>query len=75
MAKMQWGLFLFYTIVGSFVWNTVLVHLGAAAGASWQKIVEGTDKFAHIVIIILIAAFAVLTLLFFKKTFWRIKKG
>ena len=74
MAKMQWGLFLLYTIVGSFVWNTVLVHLGAAAGASWQKIVEGTDKFAHIVIIILIAAFAVLTLLFFKKRFLTDKK-
>ncbi len=70
MAKMQWGLFLLYTIVGSFVWNTVLVHLGAAAGASWQNIVEGTNTYAHIILIILIAIFAVLALFFFKKRFW-----
>lgn len=74
MAKMSWGLFLIYTIAGSFVWNTILVHLGAAAGASWQNIVTGTNTYAHIIVIVLLGVFAVLALLFIKKRFLTDKK-
>lgn len=53
MAKMDFGSFLILTTLGTFVWNIVLVHLGAAAGASWGKIVEGTDVYQTITIVIL----------------------
>ncbi|HHU74776.1 MAG TPA: DedA family protein [Clostridiales bacterium] len=53
MAKMKFGIFLVLTTIGSFVWNIVLVYLGAAAGEAWEKIVAGTDTYQTITIIIL----------------------
>lgn len=38
MAKMAIGPFLSLTILGSLIWNTVLIYLGCMAGASWSKI-------------------------------------
>ena len=37
MAKMNFSKFFILTSFGSLIWNTVLVTLGAIAGASWQK--------------------------------------
>ncbi|HWT75264.1 MAG TPA: DedA family protein [Mobilitalea sp.] len=53
MAKMQFGMFLLLTTIGSLVWNTVLVNLGAIAGASWEKIVTGMDVYQTITIAVL----------------------
>jgi membrane protein DedA with SNARE-associated domain len=51
---MKLGIFLPLTLLGSFVWNTLLVYLGAAAGASYQKILEGTDLYKKITVIVLV---------------------
>lgn len=40
MANMALGRFLWMTVLGSFLWNLVLICAGAAAGSSWQKAVE-----------------------------------
>jgi len=53
MAKMKFGIFLLLTALGSFVWNIVLVYLGVAAGASWTKVVAGTDIFTKVTIVVL----------------------
>lgn len=37
MAHMHFSKFFLLTSLGSLIWNTVLVTLGAVAGASWQK--------------------------------------
>lgn len=37
MAHMHFSKFFLLTSFGSLIWNTVLVTLGAVAGASWQK--------------------------------------
>jgi LPXTG-motif cell wall-anchored protein len=59
MAKMDFGIFLLLTSIGSFIWNTVLVYLGVYAGASWEKIVAGTGVYQTVTIVILgIAAIA-----------------
>lgn len=61
MAKMRFDLFVILTTLGSFIWNIILVYLGAAAGASWEKIVEGTDVYKTITVIVLgVIALAVL---------------
>ncbi|NLP35006.1 MAG: DedA family protein [Clostridiales bacterium] len=57
MSKMSFHVFLPFTALGSLVWNIVLVYLGAAAGASWEKIVEGTDAYKIITIIVLAIIF------------------
>lgn len=38
MAKMEFIPFFVYTVIGSTVWNFLLVSLGAALGASWIKV-------------------------------------
>ncbi len=48
MAKMEFGIFLLLTSVGSLVWNIVLVNLGVLAGNSWEKIVDGVGVYQTI---------------------------
>ena len=55
-AKMKMLPFLLLTTAGSFIWNTVLVYLGALAGKSWSKIAGYMDTSSTIVLIILIIA-------------------
>jgi membrane protein DedA with SNARE-associated domain len=69
MAKMKIGLFLLYTTIGSLVWNTLLVHLGVAAGESWESIVTGTNTYATITIFILIIIAVILFGVFINKRF------
>ena len=58
MAKMPMGRFLLYTAAGSFVWNTVLIHLGAAAGQGWALVAERFSAASHLVGWLLAAAAA-----------------
>lgn len=55
-AKMKMLPFLLLTTAGSFIWNTVLVYLGALAGKSWSKIAGYMDTYSTIVLVILIIA-------------------
>lgn len=37
-ARMPWRRFLFYTALGSLIWNTALAYLGWAFGANWASL-------------------------------------
>ncbi len=67
VSKMELSSFIIMTIVGSFVWNTVLVCLGAFAGSSWSKIVEGSEMYKTVVLIILGVALVLTIGVYFKK--------
>ena len=54
-AKMNPVTFLLLTTLGSAVWNTVLLSLGAAAGASWNKIVTCMDAYTGIAVAVIAA--------------------
>ncbi|WP_034552592.1 DedA family protein [Carnobacterium funditum] len=59
MAKMKIGLFLFFTTVGSFIWNTILIYFGALVGSNWKVIVYYMSiysKIAYVIIFIVILA-------------------
>ena len=58
MAGLKMGSFLLDTIVGSLVWNLVLVSAGAFLGASWQKICEWMQVYSEAAGIIFTAAAA-----------------
>jgi len=62
MARMNLVRFLLYTTAGSFVWNAVLVHLGAAAGESWALLARHFADGSGAVRWVLVAAAAVLLL-------------
>ncbi|ALS25889.1 alkaline phosphatase [Paenibacillus sp. 32O-W] len=61
MAKMNFGIFLLLTAVGSLIWNAVLIFIGSRVGASWETIVEYMDIYSNFVYAgIAIAAIAVI---------------
>lgn len=53
MSHMSLSVFFSYTAVGSFLWNAVLICLGAALGESWRKIAYLAGEYSHIMLIIL----------------------
>jgi alkaline phosphatase len=67
MTKMNVGIFLLLTTIGTAIWNTVLVLLGAAFGASWDKIASVIDKYSTTTLYVICVAFAVGCFVFYKK--------
>ena len=53
MANMNFGLFLLFTTVGTIIWNTVLIYLGAAVGSQWETIVHYMDIYSNIAYVII----------------------
>ncbi|WP_144510477.1 DedA family protein [Bacillus sp. FJAT-22090] len=53
MSKMKFWLFLWFTFLGTLIWNTVLVSVGAAVGENWDEIVGYMDIYSNIVYVIL----------------------
>lgn len=66
MSKMNMGIFLLLTTVGTSIWNIVLVMLGAFAGASWEKIAGYFDIYGKIALIVIGAVFLIFIFLFYK---------
>ena len=56
MSKMPFAPFCSLTVLGSTVWNTVLVWLGVAAGNAWKKVADYLGVYSKIVLAALILA-------------------
>ena len=67
MSRMNFWIFLLFTTLGSLIWNTILVTVGASVGSSWEKIVSYMDVYSNIIYAILAVGLAVLILIFIKK--------
>lgn len=67
MAKMKFGTFILFTAIGSAIWNILLVYLGVIAGASWEKIVTGTDIYTRVTVVILGVILLAGAFVFFKR--------
>jgi len=57
MAEMKFRTFLTYTILGTLIWNIILVYAGAALGANWRSIlaVLGTYQDVTLAALVLVA--------------------
>jgi alkaline phosphatase len=67
MARMNMGLFLLYTILGSLIWNTLLVGIGAVLGSSWHLITDWIGVYSNII-------YAVLALLAVAAAVWLFRR-
>lgn len=67
MARMKIPVFLILTTIGTFIWNAVLVSLGAAAGESWEKIAGAMGIYSKVGVIVIGALFVVTFLVFYFK--------
>ena len=73
MSEMPMLKFLIYTVVGSVVWNTILVLIGHNLGNNWESILGFFDNFSSIVLVVcVVIAVAVLVWWF---GFYRRGKG
>lgn len=52
MARMKMAPFLLLTVIGSVIWNTVLIWLGSFAGASWKSVLGILDSYALGILVI-----------------------
>ena len=66
MSEMPFVKFLVLTTIGTAIWNTVLVILGSIMGSSWTKIVDFMDAYSKIGLIVLVIAFIVACIVFYK---------
>lgn len=64
MSKMSMPKFLVLTTIGTFIWNTVLVNLGASVGENWGDIVAVMDVYSNIAYVA-IAALSIAFLIWF----------
>jgi hypothetical protein len=53
-AKMNFGVFLMLTLLGTAIWNTVLVVLGSFAGEAWESVLVYIDRYSTIALIALL---------------------
>lgn len=73
MSEMPILKFSLYTLLGTIIWNTVLIILGSVLGESWKYVVEFMDKYSYLTLIILIILFILAAIWFF--LFRNKKKG
>lgn len=67
MSGMNYLLFLMYTVIGSTVWNILLVSAGAVLGNSWEKVLVYIEKYSSVVKAFLIAAMIMAIIRFCRK--------
>jgi len=66
-TRMNFGLFLLLTSLGSLIWNVILIWVGAAVGASWETIVAYMDVYSNIVYVLLALGGLAVLLLWIRK--------
>lgn len=66
-AGMSFPPFLVLTTLGSLIWNTALVYIGSAVGASWETIVGYMDLYSNSVYALLALGMLVICFLFVRK--------
>jgi membrane protein DedA with SNARE-associated domain len=67
MAHMNMVIFLVFTTIGTLIWNTILVMLGAAFGEAWTTVLDYMSVYSNVFYVI----FAVLFILVIA---WYVKK-
>lgn len=69
ISRMKFSKFLFLTIMGTFIWNVILIYLGRFAGEAWEIMVYYIDIYSMIVIMIFGCTVFVAGAIFIKKRF------
>ncbi|MEH7113176.1 DedA family protein [Neobacillus niacini] len=59
MAKMKFWLFISFTTMGTIIWNTLLINLGARVGGNWEVVVERMDQYSNYIYFLLFILFIV----------------
>jgi len=55
---MPFGIFTLYTLIGSLVWNAVLISIGYVLRDNWEDVEPALDWFQYVVLALVLAAIA-----------------
>lgn len=50
--RLPW--FFFLTLMGSLVWNTVLVVIGASLGNAWESVIPYFEQYTMVVLVVIL---------------------
>lgn len=75
MSEMPMLKFLIYTIIGSAIWNTVLIIAGNMVGENWVNILNIFEQYSHITLIVLILIFIIGCTIFYVNKSKKSKKN
>jgi membrane protein DedA with SNARE-associated domain len=64
---MAFWLFLLFTIIGTALWNTILVSIGAVLGTSWEEILAILDVYSTAVCLLIAVGLIILLGLYLNK--------
>ncbi|MEW9675148.1 DedA family protein [Lentibacillus sp. L22] len=68
MSHMEFWLFLLFTMIGTVVWNVILILIGAVLGESWTDILQFMDAYSTITYIFIgVGVVCLIGLLIWKK--------
>lgn len=67
MSNMRFGLFMLFTLIGTLIWNSILITVGVILGESWHDITSFMDLYSEIVYFFLAVIFVILLYLYFRK--------
>src|SRR5699024_8570855 len=67
MAHMKFSVFLLFTMIGTVIWNVVLVFIGVVLGASWQDILRFLQIYSVIVYLLLASGIVILLVFWLKR--------
>ncbi|WP_163530161.1 DedA family protein [Halobacillus ihumii] len=67
MSNMNFAAFLALTTLGTLIWNTVLILIGASVGDSWHSIVNYMDIYSNVVYVILAIVFVLVVIWYVRK--------
>jgi membrane protein DedA with SNARE-associated domain len=68
MSEMKFRTFLVFTILGTLIWNIILVSAGVLLGANWRNILSVLSAYQSV-------TFAVLAILFVIMVIWLVRKN
>ncbi|WIV21006.1 DedA family protein [Paenibacillus polygoni] len=67
MSNMKFGLFLVYTTIGTLIWNTILVLVGATLGSNWHEITDFIGVYSNFAYAIIAIAGIAFLIWFFRR--------
>lgn len=67
MAQMNMGLFLLFTVLGTGIWNIVLVYLGSFFGSSWEMIAGYVGTYSTVAVVVLVLLVILIGVWYYKR--------
>lgn len=67
MSGMNFWVFLFFTTIGTLIWNVILVSIGAALGDRWEDILAFMDVYSNVTYAFIAVCLLIFVIYWFRK--------